>query len=188
MGGAGVFAICADPLPGLKIVSATSETGSPNNELKVVDCPTQTLALGSGGRIGGGHGQVHLNETSAGSNLSFARGQEDSTGFAGNWTVTAYAVCADVPLSRHAVITGFSPQGGSVDRKFAEARCPNGMTVTGGSAAISGGDTIRAVIESVKPDVLPGGAPGDRIQVIARENSPTNSHWTVRAIASCAAR
>lgn len=179
------FAICADPLPGLRIVSATSESGSADSKLEIVNCPTQTLTLGSGGRIGGGHGQVHLNNTSAGSDRGFARGQEDSTGFAGNWTVTAYAVCADVPVSGHAVITGFSPQGGSIDRKFAEATCPNGMRVTGGSAAISGGDTIRAVIESINPDVLPGGSPGSRIQVIARENTPTNSNWTVQAIASC---
>ena len=181
------FAICADPLPELKIISATSELGSANNETEIADCPAQTQALGTGGRINGGHGQVHLNNTSAGSAHGYARGQEDSTGFGGNWTVTALVVCADVPAAGHAVITGFSPQGGSIDRKFAEARCPSGLKVTSGSATISGGDTIRTVIESITPDVLPGGVPSDRVRVIARENSPTSAHWTVQAIASCAA-
>jgi hypothetical protein len=179
------FAICAAPLPGQVIVAGTSTLGSPNNRRASSRCPDGTMALGTGGRITGGEGQVQLNQTTAGPTGGLAQGQEDVTGFVGEWTVTSYAVCADIGGAGHAALSGFSSDPPSAERKIARAICPAGMTITGGSAEIGGGDTIRPVIESIQPEFLPGAIPGNEITVVARENVPTASSWTLRAIATC---
>jgi hypothetical protein len=173
------FAICAAPVAGLQIVSATSAASSPAFQSLSASCPNGKFALGGGGKVNGGNGQVDLSTLAEGgvvSSRTTAAGTEDANGFAGNWSVTAFAVCANAAFADLAVVKVQSAQD-STDRKIIQADCPAGKRVTGGAAFSS----TPGVVESVSPD-----ANRLRIQVIGRENSFTTGTWNVIAVAFCA--
>lgn len=89
------FALCADPLPGIELVTRTSESNSRNKHATAV-CDPGKRVIGTGGRIFGGGGQVSFGYMipDAGLTRAHVRGVEDENGFAGNWSVTAFAICA----------------------------------------------------------------------------------------------
>ena len=91
-------AICATAPPGLQLVSATSEFHS-EGEVKAVSasCPAGKNLLGTGAEMPGGAGQVVLDDVLPNATLTsvLATGVEDQNGFAGDWRVTAYAICAN---------------------------------------------------------------------------------------------
>ncbi|HYN97726.1 MAG TPA: hypothetical protein VES42_28130 [Pilimelia sp.] len=88
-------AICATPPAGLVRVHATSVSSSSATKTVVASCPAGTRVHGVGGRIANGSGQVVLDDmlASSASNVT-ATGMEDGNGYAGTWSVTAFAVCA----------------------------------------------------------------------------------------------
>ena len=92
------IAACASPPPGLQLVSATSELHS-EGEVEVVraNCPAGKNLLGTGAEIPGGAGQVLLDDVIPSADLSrvLVTGVEAQNGFAGDWRVTAYAICAN---------------------------------------------------------------------------------------------
>jgi hypothetical protein len=174
------YAICADPPPGLQIVSATSSAGSPAFQSVIVNCPAGKFAIGAGGRVNGGLGQVDLSTIAEGgtwSTRTTAGGTEDIDGFAGTWSVTTFAVCVTPSSPSDLQIVRVHSVSDSTDRKITEARCPAGKRVTGGTAFTN----FPGVVESVAPD-----ANRLRIQAIARENSPTSSNWNSVVVAFCA--
>jgi hypothetical protein len=85
----------AQAVPGLVRVQTA---GPINSDWKTTNanCPAGTIVLGGGGRINRASGQVVMDTMlplSDGSAYSVT-GREDENGFAGNWGVRAYAVCA----------------------------------------------------------------------------------------------
>ena len=60
------YALCSDPLPGQTIVISRSPTDSGNSEREIADCPAGRRAIGSGVRVNGGGGQVHVTEMTMG--------------------------------------------------------------------------------------------------------------------------
>jgi hypothetical protein len=99
------YAICASPLPGLELVRATSAAGSPGRVLQSANCPSGKRVVGVGAFLtqSSGFGQVGLETlltsplASVGpptAHLAFA--SEDQNGFAGTWTLTAQAICANI--------------------------------------------------------------------------------------------
>jgi hypothetical protein len=173
------FAICSAPVAGLQVVSATSAFSSNAFTGQSVNCPSGKFALGGGGKITNGNGQVDLSTLAEGGSVSSrttAAGTEDLNGFAGNYSVTAFAVCATGAFADFQVVKVTSAQD-STDRKILTAECTNGKRVTGGAAFSS----IPGVIESVSPD-----ANRLRVGVIARENTFTTGTWGVTAVAFCA--
>ncbi|HEX7837812.1 MAG TPA: hypothetical protein VF469_10135, partial [Kofleriaceae bacterium] len=160
------YAFCADPPPGLEIVSATSAAGSSNFQGVNVRCSARKQTVGAGGRINGGGNRVNLVTQALGTAISTgtsASGIENPNGFAGTWSVTAFAVCVTpVSVSDLQVVTSFS--GSSTgNRAFAQATCPAGMRVTGGAAFAD----IPGVVDTVAPVGF-----GFSVQGIARNNSP----------------
>ncbi|MEU4156507.1 hypothetical protein [Actinoplanes sp. NPDC026670] len=91
------YAICATTPAGHQIVQATSTAASSTFVSKFVDCPTGKKLLGTGATILSGNHEVGLQRIGADSGLtrSLVTAREDATGFAGNWTLTAYGVCAN---------------------------------------------------------------------------------------------
>jgi hypothetical protein len=173
------FAICSAPIAGLQIVSATSPSSSNAFTSLSASCPAGTFALGGGGKINGGNGQVDLSTLAEGGTVSSrttAAGTEDLNGFSGNYSVTAFAVCAKGAFADFQVVKVQSASD-STDRKILNATCPTGKRVTGGAAFAN----IPGVIESVSPD-----ANRLRVGVIARENTFTTGAWNVIAVAFCA--
>jgi hypothetical protein len=174
------YAICADPPPGLQIVSATSAAGSNAFQGVSASCPPGKFAAGAGGRINGGMGQVDLHTIAEGaffSSRTTAAGTEDVNGFSGTWSVTAYAVCVTPTSVSDLQIVKVQSASDSTNRKIVEARCPSGKRVTGGTAFSSG----IGVIESVSPD-----ANRLRIQGIARNDSSLTGTWNLTVVAFCA--
>jgi hypothetical protein len=179
------YAICADPLPGLRIVSETAGPGPDPLLVAQVSCPSG-VAIGGGGRVTGGQGRVHLSGAAGQDNRgSLAVGREDSSGFPGNWTVTSYAVCANISVNSVDMAIQATPQD-STSPKIETAECPAGMRVTGGGLAVTG-DSPAVVLNSISPDVEVGGVPGTEVQGIGRENSATGDQWRLVVSAYCAA-
>jgi hypothetical protein len=90
------FALCADPLPGLERVFATSDSTSANKHV-TARCDPGKRVIGTGGEILGGGGQVAFQYMipDAGLTRVHVRGVEDQDGTTANWAVRAYAVCAN---------------------------------------------------------------------------------------------
>jgi hypothetical protein len=184
------IALCASPVDGMEIVSETRPGNDTLTSFALITCPTGKLPIGGGGQITGGKGQVHLGYMrDQYSHSTLARGMEDTTGFDGDWTVTAYAVCVPFPppgsvrtVAEHSEVDSQNPQDVPAE---ATAACPAGMTVTG-AYGISFGDGDRnAVVQSVAPAALPGGLPGGEATVVARENNEIDGTWSVTAMVSC---
>jgi len=146
------YAFCAAAPAGLQIVSSTSASASNPFTGHQAFCPGVKRLIGAGGKIDGGSGQVDLlthPEGSLGPIRTTAAGQEDLDGFAGNWSVTAYAVCvtANSPADLRVVRAQTAGDGSSF--KQVTATCPSGMQATGGG----GWADIPAHVEFIKPNV-----------------------------------
>lgn len=92
------IALCANPLPGLERVSATSASNSSNKSVTAT-CSAGKKLVGLGGEISGGSGEVVIDDYTPSEFLTSATvtGNEavDLDGaYPSNWTVTAYAICA----------------------------------------------------------------------------------------------
>ncbi|PZS25477.1 MAG: hypothetical protein DLM59_20115 [Pseudonocardiales bacterium] len=86
------YAACSSPVAGLQIVSVTGDAGSSGFQAKRADCPAGKSALGAGGRINNGAGQVALNTQGPGASISqatAASGLEDHDGFEGQLDLAA---------------------------------------------------------------------------------------------------
>ena len=183
------YALCADPLPGQTIVISRSPTDSGHSEREIVDCPAGRRVIGSGVRVNGGGGQVHVTEMTPGGfadgrTSTFVTAKENNDGFAGDWSVDAVAVCATIAPERQVYLSAFAPGPGSADRKVADVTCPDGMTITGGGAEISE-SSGRVVMERIVPEFLVGGVPGDEYTAVAREEILNDDFWSLRVVASC---
>lgn len=87
-------AVCGRPHPNHQRRTATSGTDSAGTKTVSAHCPAGTTLHGIGGEINGGAGDVRLAAVDSLVGLE-ARviAVEDQNGFAGDWSVTAYAVC-----------------------------------------------------------------------------------------------
>jgi hypothetical protein len=179
------FAICAT-LADIDIrVTTVTDGGRPYRDA-IAGCPTGTERVGGGGRVNGGQGKVSLAATGQPVFTASVRAAGfESQAVAEAWSVTAYAVCAPAGTS---VVT--RRQSGPIDLsspKIVPVTCPSGHRVTGGGAELfdMSSNQQPVVLEAVVPDVLPGGVPGNRVQVIARAFGAADNVWTVIAHAHC---
>ncbi len=131
------FAICADPLPGLQIVSSTRPASSLSSQTHQAACPDGKRILGAGGRVNNTSGQVALrtvNTNVPAANKALVAGHEDGDGYTGTWSVTAYAICAN-PVAGFSIASGTSSWD-ATDAKLVTATCPTGQKVHGPLFAI----------------------------------------------------
>jgi hypothetical protein len=129
-------AICATPPPGLERVSATSPLNS-TNKTATASCPAGKRVLGAGADINTFNGQVVLDDVRPNAALTSvtATGLEDETGNPANWSVTAYAVCANsiAGLERATETTPLD----SIGQKILITGCSGGKVMTGVGADIN---------------------------------------------------
>jgi hypothetical protein len=151
------YAICATPLSGLEIVATQSPTGSPDFAQTEAFCPAGKQVVGAGGDVTG-FGQVILNYVFPFPNLSGVRAaaDEDPNGYAGNWFVRAWAICATPPAGLEWVIEE-TPVDGS--NKSVTATCPPGKNLLGGGAHTADHSSVsdtegRVVLDDLRPDRL----------------------------------
>jgi hypothetical protein len=176
------YAICANPVNGLTIVSNES---SAFNEVDAL-CPSNQKVLGSGGRVNNPANHVALNFVSpfeAGGNVRVAA-SDLLTGGSSVWTVTASAVCVPTPPG-YRVAFAPSSQNLSEPLKVAFVTCPAGTRVHGAAAGVvperNAGSTQGLVLQVVYPfNAL------DQVEASAVETITNNTSWDVRAVAICA--
>jgi hypothetical protein len=104
-------AVCADPLPGQQIVAATTPQTSESQQGPLASvCPTGQGVVGFGVRINNGAGQVRLTEDyeffGPPSHLQIVGAREDPDGYAGQWSLTSYLICADQSVTNGFVLAG----------------------------------------------------------------------------------
>ncbi|MEV6709385.1 hypothetical protein [Micromonospora wenchangensis] len=134
-------------VPGLSVLTTVGPSNSVAKSQSAV-CPAGTAVIGGGGAItGSGLGQVGMDivQPLADAGLYSVTGREDPDGVAGNWAVTATALCATPPAGLE-VVTGHSAIN-SVNPKFLEVFCPVGKrAIGGGGAALALGSGVSDVL------------------------------------------
>lgn len=131
------LAVCANPLPGYSIITRTSDlTQAPNQNIDA-ECPPSRRLIGGGASLSNGFGQVSIGDLlfGGGPNSSHpigfvhAHASTDVDGYSGQWSVSAYAICADpLPGWRDDV------EVGDVDNHLSKTTaryCPLGQVVIG---------------------------------------------------------
>jgi hypothetical protein len=88
------YAICAFPIPGLQKVVTTTASNSFTPKTTTATCPAGTRALGGGWSMNG-QGQVYITGISTQTDGETVTAYEDGNGYSGDWSLTAYAICAN---------------------------------------------------------------------------------------------
>lgn len=177
------YALCADPVAGMRIVSTATASSSTAVQATSAVCPGGTRALGSGASITNPQAQVALQvaRASGPGDIVRAQAREDADGYSGSWSVTAHAVCAPAPPG-YEVVFGESPERGSEAEKVAFAGCPAGKRVHGAGAAVSNTAPAGVALNVIYPfnDL-------DEVEAFAVEGTPTSASWDfIVATAICA--
>ncbi|MFJ2262640.1 hypothetical protein ACIOKD_30755 [Streptomyces sp. NPDC087844] len=180
-----VFAFCAS-VPatlGVEIVSQTNAPTSGATDQTSAQCSTGKQLIGAGGKIANGNGQVDLgiatNASGSFANRSAAIAKEDADGFAGNYTVTGYSVCARPTAfgDFQQVKTQSNTTAASQKRSLS---CPSGLRLTGlaGNTAAPGTHLQEiAPLTTTAPNIASFGA---------QSSVPQNGPWTMETTVFCA--
>jgi hypothetical protein len=80
----------------LTVVSASSAFDSSGNKSITATCPAGWLLVGGGGSISGGDLNVVLRQSFPSASATWTAGAAETDPTGGNWSVTAYAVCAEL--------------------------------------------------------------------------------------------
>lgn len=176
------YAICANPLPGQQIVTASAVSNSVSGTGVTATCPVGKRLIGTGGELTGATGQVVMDDITPSSTLSSVRvtGFEDDNGTAANWSVRAYAVCA-YPLAGLSRVTATSASN-SLTAKSTTANCPVGRKLTG-----TGGDFTGGVGQVVMDDITPNSILSGLTITGREDENGTTASWFTHAYAICAA-
>ena len=87
------------------------------------DCPAGRRAIGSGVRVNGGRpGSRHRDDhgrVCRRADVLVRDRPGNNDGFAGDWSLDAFAVCATIAPERQVYLSSFAPGPGSADRKVA---------------------------------------------------------------------
>jgi hypothetical protein len=147
------YALCTSPLVGMERVAGQSASSSEAKSV-VATCPAGKRVVGVGGASAGGSGQVVLEVIRPDKQLKTVTvvSREDQNGFAGNWTVSAYAVCAKAPQGLERVV---ATRVGSDEFTDVQADCSPGRNLLAMGGEVSG----QSGQLSLETYVLPGAAP-----------------------------
>jgi hypothetical protein len=188
-GGAVVAASpAAAAVPGLVRIASTSPSNSNVSRSVTATCPAGKQLLGTGYEIHDGFGKVVVNSVRPNGSpkqlptaVTVSAYEGDPT--AGNWSVTAYATCAN-PVNGLQQVSATSASDSDLSH-FAEAHCPTGKSPTGHGFQLNGtgGDAHIYAMASWS-------ARGDersKVGVYAYETDPIAGNWSLTAYALCTA-
>ncbi|MFI6158535.1 hypothetical protein ACIA59_01155 [Micromonospora haikouensis] len=137
-------------VPGLSIRTTTGPSNSVAKSQSAT-CPTGTTVIGGGGAItGSGLGQVGMDIMLplAGGSAYSVTGREDENGVAGNWAVTASALCAPAPSGLVTVSGSSAPSFGTSN--WFEKSCPAGKHAIGVGGAVVGASNSEVILEDLR--------------------------------------
>ncbi|MEU8184771.1 hypothetical protein AB0B86_28830 [Micromonospora sp. NPDC049047] len=174
-------------VPGLVRVVATSVSNSADFHSVTATCPVGKVLTGTGYELNGvtGEGVVDDLRPNGGpvtAPTAVTVGAYETEAFAGNWSVTAYAICANpVPGLVRVSSVGVS---NSVDYHSVTATCPAGKVLTGTGYELNG-VTGEGVVDDFRPNGGVATAP-TAVTVGAYESDATALNWSATAYAICA--
>ncbi|WP_341720073.1 hypothetical protein QQG74_10350 [Micromonospora sp. FIMYZ51] len=174
-------------VPGLVRIAAVSATNSASFRSVTATCPAGKVLTGTGYEINGALGEVVVDDLRPnGSTISAPTavtvGAYEADPLAGNWNVTAYAICAN-PLPGLVRVTTVSPTN-SNDFHSTTATCPAGKRLTGTGYEMTG-ILGEGVVDDLRPNGSTISAP-TAVTVGAYEADSFLGNWNVRAYAICA--
>jgi hypothetical protein len=175
-------ALCAFPPSGYhRVVAPPTPRSSDPVQTNIARCPSGERTLGSGawitpagaGRSSEPYAEVGLQvaRASGTGDITRAQAHEDANGYAGTWSLTAAAICADPPLG-YEVRYGESIRRASETEKSATATCSDGNSLIGAGAAISNVAPGNATLSMTAPTL-----DLDWVIAAADENVPTDQSW-----------
>jgi hypothetical protein len=171
--------MCASTMPDYSIQPATSDFTSARPKSANAVCPPGRAVIGGGASLSNGLGQVSIQALVIGQSHVSAKADEDADTYSGNWSVTAYAICAaTAPFGFHvAEQVRLTTELGQTTTAF----CPSGETAIGGgwiqSDPAFGVDRyITSSTISTSPD------PGVTVAAVELSRGP---EWSLRADTVC---
>jgi hypothetical protein len=177
------YAVCADPLPGLNIVSVSTTFSSRAIQATAVSCGGGVV-IGTGARVSTRTGNVVLQvaRPSHPGDSARAQGHEVAGGFIGHWSLTAYAVCVPTKPAGYEVVFAESNARLSESYKHGFAYCPSGKRLLSSGAAITNIAPGHVSLEGIIPRTN-----DRRTYVWAVENTSYLPNWDyIVATAVCA--
>ena len=184
------FAICADPLPGQQIIANTTPASSDPQQSLVGVCPAGQREVGFGGQINSGAGQVRLTDLydffGPPSSLLIVGAREDPDGYAGQWSLSSYTICADESATAGFLLAGaISPTNSQ--NKSITVTCPAGTQVHTTGALLRAEGAGQSTTASLVIDKVAVDASLNRATVRVVEDEITIAgDWSVIAFALCA--
>jgi hypothetical protein len=178
-----VFAVCADPIAGLHVVSGSGPLGSATVQSAQARCSPGEVALGGGGLVRNPGFQADLRTVapSASGDRFIVQGGEDVDGYPANWSVVAYAMCAPRPPG-YQIVASTSLGSPTDSRKATTSVCPVGKRVHGAGAATSPSAPGGLGLEQVIPTSGLSAA-----QALGVMTEPVTADWgPLQAFAICA--
>jgi hypothetical protein len=169
-------------VPGLVRISNASVSDSADFKSITAVCPaTSPTLVGTGYEVNGATGEVVIDDLVPNSG-SVTVGAYEEDPFAGNWSVTAYAICADEPAGLvHVSAAGTS---NSNDFRSVSATCSAGEGLIGTGFALNGA-TGEAVVDDFRPNGGTATAPTSNT-VGAYEAEAFAGNWSLTTYAVCA--
>ncbi|MBM7492702.1 hypothetical protein JOD64_003924 [Micromonospora luteifusca] len=174
-------------VPGLVRIAATSVSNSADFHSATATCPVGKVLTGTGYELNGVTGEgivddLRPNGGPAAPPTAVTVGAYETEAFAGNWSVTAYAICAN-PLPGLVRVSAVSVSD-SADFHSATATCPAGKVLTGTGYELNG-VTGEGVVDDFRPNGGVAAAP-TAVTVGAYESDATALSWSATAYAICA--
>jgi hypothetical protein len=179
-----VDVVCADPSVGMYLVGASGAFGSATTQSVEARCAAGDVVLGGGGlvRNAGFQAALRTMAPSASGDRFTVQGNEDADGYAGTWSVNAYAMCAHKPAGYNIAVVA-SGGAGDAPTKTTTAICAAGTLPHGVGASVE--PAAPAGIGLVEFFVQPPGNTG--AQAFAAMTEPTTDWGIFRVFAICAA-
>jgi hypothetical protein len=122
--------VCASTLPGYSIQVSSSGLTNRRDNFARIACPPGRALIGGGESLSNGFGQVSTYDLSITPENVTAAAVTDVDGYSGNWSVTAYAICAASAPAGWQQVTQTSANNTQLS-KSTTAFCPPGQTVIG---------------------------------------------------------
>ncbi|RAN99790.1 hypothetical protein GAR05_02539 [Micromonospora saelicesensis] len=174
-------------VPGLVRVAATSVNNSADYHSVTATCPVGKVLTGTGYELNGVTGEGVVDDLRPNGGVATAPtavtvGAYETEAFAGNWSVTAYAICAN-PLAGLVRVATTSVSN-STDFRSVTATCPVGKVLSGTGYELNG-VTGEGVVDDFRPNGGVATAP-TAVTVGAYESDATALNWSATAYAICA--
>lgn len=174
------YGICGQAPAGLEYVSYHSFNNSDGYKSATATCPAGKKLISVGARTHGGGGQVVIDDIMPSNTLNWVQvtTYEDESGYAGNWSMWAYGVCAN-PLPGLEFRTATGPVDSTDD--VVGVACSPGKKVHGVGGSINGG-----LGEVRYAGLYPAGGLGSATAIALEEPNGQSTTWYTRVYAICA--